>query len=108
MSEHVENIDELARINQKILAQGESLPTVQLKDGTTVQTGTIATLLHNINLYNLSKSEKIQHELKAAIPTLFKVGLFDLFPPAEWLNTNNEGRKFVGNAAIEYLQKLEN
>ncbi len=105
MTENVSNIDELARINQKILAQGESLPTVQLKDGTTVQTGTVATLLHNINLYNLSKSEKVQNELKLAIPTLFKIGLFDLFPPHEWLNTSNEGRKFVGNAALEYLQQ---
>lgn len=106
MTTNVENLDELARINQKILAQGESLPTVRLKDGTTVQTGTIATLLHNINLYNISKSEKIQNELKSAIPTLFKVGLFDLFPPEEWLTTTNEGRKFVGKAALEYLGKL--
>jgi hypothetical protein len=34
----------LAEINQEILADGESLPSVKLKDGTKVQTGTVATM----------------------------------------------------------------
>ena len=44
--------NDLAAINQKILADGESLPLVQLKDGSKVQTGTVATMLRNIELYN--------------------------------------------------------
>jgi hypothetical protein len=47
-----ENTEQLRDINQKILAAGESLPAVQLKDGSRVQTGTVATMLHNVALYN--------------------------------------------------------
>ncbi|MDX5371120.1 MAG: hypothetical protein LPK18_01610 [Pseudomonadaceae bacterium] len=42
--------NELARINGKILAAGEQLPAVTLHDGSRVQTGTVATMLHNIEL----------------------------------------------------------
>ena len=43
---------ELAEINQKVVQDGEVLPQVKLKDGSRMQTGTVATMLHNINLYN--------------------------------------------------------
>ena len=47
-----DNTPQLASINQKILANGESLPAVTLKDGSKVQTGTVATMLFNIEQYN--------------------------------------------------------
>jgi hypothetical protein len=95
--------NELAAINQKILAAGESLPLVQLKDGSKVQTGTVATMLRNIELYNAGERGEIEKELEAAIPTVAKVGLFDLFPPEEWIAGNNQGRRLVGTLAAQYL-----
>lgn len=98
MDENLANIDELSRINEQILRQ----PTTPAKESK--PSGTLATLLHNIDLYNLTKSEKVETEFRAAIPALVKMGLFSLFPPEEWMQGNNPGRKFVGQAALEYLQ----
>ena len=94
----------LAAINQKILADGETLPLVQLKDGSKVQTGTVATMLRNIELYNAGERGDIEQQLEAAIPTVAKVGLFDLFPPAEWMAGDNQGRRLVGALAAKYLE----
>lgn len=94
---------DLAAINHKIVADGEVLPAVTLKDGSRVQTGTVATLLHNIGLYNAGERGPVEHELAAAIPTLFKVGLFDLFPPSEWIAGDNPGRRHVGALALAHL-----
>jgi len=99
----IKNTDKLSSINQKVVMSGEVLPTVQLKDGSRVQTGTVATLLHNINSYNLDPCDQLKSELELAIPTLFKVGMFDLFTPEEWVNSSNPGRRFVGELAKEYL-----
>ena len=99
----IENTGDLAAVNQKILAQGEVLPSVVLKDGSRVQTGTVATLLHNIGLYNAGARGQIEQELALAIPTLFKVGLFELFPPSDWLAGGNPERKRVGELAMAYL-----
>lgn len=99
----VAHSDELAAINRKILAEGEELPSVRLKDGTKVQTGTVATVLHNIRLYNQGQRGRVETELELAIPTLFKVGLFDLFTPEEWIKGDNPGRTFVGKKAKEFL-----
>ncbi|MTW12584.1 hypothetical protein GM658_18400 [Pseudoduganella eburnea] len=96
-------MDDLASINQKILADGESLPLVQLKDGSKVQTGTVATMLRNIALYNAGERGDIERQLEAAIPTVAKVGLFDLFPPEEWIAGSNEGRRLVGMLAARHL-----
>lgn len=93
--------NDLASINQKILADGETLPLVQLKDGSKVQTGTVATMLRNIELYNAGARGAIEQELAAAVPTVIKVGLFDLFPPEEWIAGDNPGRSFVGQLAKE-------
>ena len=60
-----------------------------LKDGSQVQTGTVATMLHNIELYNAGQRGQIEEELKIAIPTLVKVGLFDLFEVDEWIKGTN-------------------
>ena len=94
---------ELAEINQKVVQDGEVLPQVKLKDGSRVQTGTIATMLHNINLYNAGVRGAVEEELILAIPTLFKVGMFDLFSADEWINGTNAGRRFVGEQAKQFL-----
>lgn len=77
---------ELAEINQKVVQNGEVLPQVKLKDGSWVQTGTVATMLHNINLYNAGVRGAVEKELILAVPNLFKVGMFDLFSADEWIN----------------------
>ncbi|MEO5795387.1 MAG: hypothetical protein ABIP34_10830 [Rhodoferax sp.] len=93
----------LARVNQKILAAGETLPRVTLHDGSQVQTGTVAAMLHNVALYNAGARGEVEHELELAIPTLVKIGLFALFGPEEWCSGSNPGRQFVGLKAKEYL-----
>lgn len=97
---------DLAHINQKILADGQSLPCVTLKDGSQVQTGTVATLLHNIEIYNTGARGQVEQEIAAAIPTVAKVGLFDLFPPDQWIAGANPGRRLVGELAREWLASL--
>lgn len=94
---------ELAEINQKVVQNGEVLPQVKLKDGSRVQTGTVATMLHNINLYNAGVRGAVEEELILAVPTLFKVGMFDLFSADEWINGTNVGRRFVGEQAKQFL-----
>ena len=94
---------ELAEINQKVVQDGEVLPQVKLKDGSGVQTGTVATMLHNINLYNAGVRGGVEEELILAVPTLFKVGMFDLFSADEWINGTNAGRRFVGEQAKQFL-----
>uniref|UniRef100_UPI00124FD011 DUF7709 family protein n=1 Tax=Acinetobacter bereziniae TaxID=106648 RepID=UPI00124FD011 len=81
----IQNSNQLSSINQKIIQEGEVLPAVTLKDGTKVQSGTVATMLHNIDLYNQGLRGEVEQELILAIPTLIKVGLFDLFSPDEWI-----------------------
>jgi hypothetical protein len=101
----IQNSNELSNINQKIIQDGEVLPAVKLKDGSTVQTGTVATMLHNIDLYNSGIRGEIEQELILAIPTLVKVGLFDLFSPDEWMSGSNPGRCFVGEKAKQFLDE---
>ena len=99
----IQNLNELSNINQKIIQEGEVLPAVTLKDGSKVQTGTVATMLHNIDLYNQGSRGEVEQELILAIPTLAKVGLFDLFSPDEWISGGNPGRRFVGEKAKQFL-----
>lgn len=99
----IQNSNQLSSINQKIIQEGEVLPAVTLKDGTKVQTGTVATMLHNIDLYNQGLRGEVEQELILAIPTLIKVGLFDLFSPDEWMSGDNLGRCFVGEKAKQFL-----
>ena len=98
-----EHTEQLAAVNSKILANGQSLPTVQLKDGSKVQTGTVATMLQNVALYNAVQRGRIERELELSVPTLVKVGLFDLFNPDEWIAGVNPGRAFVGREAKRYM-----
>ncbi|MBJ9904094.1 DUF7709 family protein [Acinetobacter bereziniae] len=99
----IQNSNQLSSINQKIIQEGEVLPAVTLKDGTKVQTGTVATMLHNIDLYNQGLRGEVEQELILATPTLIKVGLFDLFSPDEWMSGDNLGRRFVGEKAKQFL-----
>lgn len=107
MNEDVDNTSELAGVNDKIVAEGEAFAATRLKDGSRVQTGTVATMLHNIELYNAGERGQIERELELAIPTLAKIGLFDLFPPEEWASAHNSGRAFRGKLAQEYFVKQQ-
>ncbi|WP_223158084.1 DUF7709 family protein [Thermomonas brevis] len=93
----------LAEINHKIVSEGEMLPSVLLKDGSRVQTGTVAAMLHNIGLYNAGERGEVERELALSIPTLFKVGLFELFAPDDWIRGSNPGRRFVREQAKVHL-----
>lgn len=106
MKNSVENTEQLAAVNQKVVGDGEVLPSVHLKDGSKVQTGTVATMLYNINLYNSGERGLVEKELELAIPTLVKVGMFDLFSVEEWVAGNNPGRRFVGRCAKNYLARV--
>ncbi|WP_280563956.1 MULTISPECIES: hypothetical protein [unclassified Chromohalobacter] len=99
------NTEQLGSINKKVVADGEELPTVHLKDGSKVQTGTVATMLRNVALYNSGERGEVEEQLEAAIPTLIKVGLFELFSVEEWINGSNPGRSFVGRHAKKFLAK---
>ncbi len=98
------HVEALSHINQKITASGASLPSVTLRDGSVVQTGTVAAVLYNIALYNAGERGQVEQELTLAIPTLFKVGLFDLFPPQQWIDGDNPGRSYVGLQAQAVLR----
>ncbi|AQU81209.1 MULTISPECIES: DUF7709 family protein [unclassified Halomonas] len=105
MKKVVENTEQLAAVNQKVVNAGEALPTVHLKDGSKVQTGTVAAMLYNISLYNSGERGQVERELELAVPTLIKVGLFDLFSVEDWISGNNHGRRFVGECAKAYLAR---
>ena len=92
----------LSAVNHKIVAEGETLPLVRLKDGTEVQTGTVGAVLQNIRLYNQGERGQVEQDLQAAVPTLWRVGLFDLFTPQEFMAGDNAGRKYLGQLAQQY------
>lgn len=94
-------------MNAKIVADGQHLPAVQLKDGSVVQTGTVATMLQNIAAYNAGARGQVERELELAVPTLFKVGLFALFTPQEWVQGTNPGRALVGRLALDHLARTD-
>lgn len=93
----------LAAVNQQVLAVGEVLPAVTQANGEVVQSGTVAAMLLNIERYNQGERGDVEQQLALAIPTLVKIGLFDLFSPAEWIRTDNAGRRLVGLFAEQYL-----
>ena len=92
------------------VADGAALPAIQLKDGSTVQTGTVAAMLKNIERFNAGEcnvDDEARRELERCVPVLLRVGLFQLFAPDEWIRSNGEhdnpGRRFVGELAKAYL-----
>ena len=59
-----QKIQQLGSIDKKIVAEGEELPAVTLKDGSKVQTGTVATMLRNVALYNAGERGEVEEQLK--------------------------------------------
>jgi hypothetical protein len=102
-TDNISHTEALAAANHRIVADGETLPQVTLRNGARVQTGTVAAMLVNITRYNSGERGAVETELELAIPTLFQVGLFDLFPAREWILGDNPGRRFVGAKALDYL-----
>ncbi|KAI1505263.1 hypothetical protein F5X99DRAFT_276062 [Biscogniauxia marginata] len=99
----------LAALNSTTM--GVNFPEITLADGTVVQTGTVGALLINIRTYNEAhaagdeaKKTQLEDSFQATLPLLHKVGLFDLFPPEDWLRGSNEGRRAVGRAYLEFLK----
>ncbi|KAI0171569.1 hypothetical protein BJ166DRAFT_519064 [Pestalotiopsis sp. NC0098] len=96
----------LANLNSATL--GAKMPEITLPDGSVVQTGTVGALLINIKAYNEAhasgdedKKAKLKEAMSATLPMLKKVGFFDLFTPEEWIQGDNEGRRVVGQLALE-------
>ncbi|KFY81023.1 hypothetical protein V499_00182 [Pseudogymnoascus sp. VKM F-103] len=95
----------LASVNNKIAGGGQSFPEIALADGSKVQTGTVGALLHNIRQYDelsddaVAEREQLEKDMELAIPTLVKVGFFDLFGSDEWLAGASKGRRFLGQKA---------
>ena len=94
------NTRSLASVSQKAVAPGEVLPAVRLQDGTLVQTGTVAAMLKNVQASNAGARGEVERDLLLAVPTLIKLGLFELFPVEDWLTGVNPGRRFLGLAAM--------
>ncbi|KAI0388081.1 hypothetical protein F5Y04DRAFT_274933 [Hypomontagnella monticulosa] len=97
----------LAALNSATL--GAEMPQITLADGTKVQTGTVGALLVNIRSYNeahkagdKSKMAQLEEAMRATLPLLDRVGMFDLFRPEEWITGDNEGRKAVGRMYQEF------
>ncbi|KAI0889294.1 uncharacterized protein GGS22DRAFT_184872 [Annulohypoxylon maeteangense] len=101
MENSTDSGSKLAALNSATL--GAEMPQITLPDGTKVQTGTMGALLINIRTYNEAhmagnkdKLAQLEEAMRATLPMLDKVGMFDLFAPEEWIQGNNEGRKIVG------------
>ncbi|KAL7949255.1 hypothetical protein V8C42DRAFT_310400 [Trichoderma barbatum] len=101
-----ENMAEaLRRINNETLGTDQNaFPIVTLPNGHRVPTGTVGALLVNIKAYDASNDEqrmKIEPALRATIPVLQQVGMFELFKPHEWIRGGSPGRALVGKLALE-------
>lgn len=66
-------------------------------------------LLINVRAYNEAhqagdkeKMARLEEAMRAMLPLLDKVGMFDLFQPGEWIQGDNEGRKVVGKMYMEF------
>lgn len=97
--------DSLQDINNKTLGTtAKSFPIVTLPNGDKLPTGTVGALLVNIKAYDAGDEEQrkaLEPAIKAAIPVLRKVGMFDLFQEDEWIQGQSAGRALVGKLAKE-------
>lgn len=97
--------DDLQSINNKTLGTAsKSFPIVTLPNGEKLPTGTVGALLVNIKAYDAgdeSTRAALEPVIRAAVPTLEKVGMFDLFTPDEWINNGGPGRALVGQLALK-------
>ena len=105
------NATALSAINNRVLAAGHSFAPVTLKDGSTVQTGTVGALLYNIGEYNAATDEarrrQLAADMEAAVPVLLKIGLVgSLFSDDEWCaEGGSEGRRLVGAMAKKRMEQ---
>lgn len=101
--------ESLQAINNKTLGTSAgSFPVVELPSGETVPTGTVGALLVNIRAYDAAAAtgdagaqDALGAAIRAAVPVLHKVGMFDLFGPDEWASEKSRGRSLVGEIAKE-------
>lgn len=97
--------DSLQDINNRALGtSAKSFPIVTLPNGDQLPTGTVGALLVNIKAYDAGDEEQrkaLEPAIRAAIPVLRKVGMFDLFPEDEWTQGESAGRALVGKLAME-------
>jgi hypothetical protein len=105
--DHDMSNESLQETNNKTLGTtAGTFPIVTLPDGRKVPTGTVGALLVNIKLYDEGNKERraeLEPAIQSAIPTLTKVGMFDLFAPDEWTSESSPGRALVGKLAKDYL-----
>ncbi|KAL7904949.1 hypothetical protein GGI35DRAFT_190675 [Trichoderma velutinum] len=105
MSADNNTAEDLQKINNKTLGtDANAFPVITLPGGQKVPTGTVGALLVNIKIYDASNDEErksIEPAIRAAIPVLQRVGMFDLFKPQEWIQGGSPGRALVGKLAIE-------
>lgn len=108
MNEHQNIAEDLQKINNKTLGTDQNaFPVVTLPNGHKVPTGTVGALLVNIKTYDASNDEQrkgIEPALRATIPVLQQVGMFDLFKPQEWIQGGSPGRVLVGKLALEHIE----
>lgn len=92
--------------NKSLGTSAGTFPIITLPDGRKVPTGTVGALLVNIKAYDEGSEEQraeLEPALRSAIPTLHKVGMFDLFTPEEWASDRSLGRSLVGQLARDYI-----
>ena len=126
----LDNTFDLSRVNAAAI--GATFPVISQPSDHKVQTGTMETLMHNIRWYdkmhaelidrqrdNQAKPEdmseaqaqlqRIENDMREAVPLLAKAGLFDLFETDEWIQgrglnsakRQSQGRRLVGIMARE-------
>ena len=105
------NTAALSQINNRVLAAGHHFIPVTLKDGSTIQTGTVGALLHNMGEYNDTQDEERRRQLavdmEAAVPVLMKIGLIgSVFSVEEWCaEGGSEARRLVGAMAKKRMEQ---
>ncbi|KAJ2965717.1 hypothetical protein NQ176_g10482 [Zarea fungicola] len=109
MSSNTTTQDDLQAINNKTLGTSAgSFPVVTLPNGERIPTGTVGALLVNIAAYDAAAASgdeatlaTLEEAIRAAVPVLRKVGMFELFAPDEWDSKTSKGRSLVGQVAKE-------
>jgi len=100
--------ESLQETNNKTLGTAAgTFPVITLPDGRKVPTGTVGALMVNVKAYDAADDTsriELESAIRSAIPTLHKVGMFDLFAPEEWISNRSLGRSLVGRLAQDYIR----